>query len=247
MNAKQQDIVPAESREVATAAPQSESAAIISMIERMASDSSIDIARLEKILELRERVETRNAQIAFAAAVANAKAEIKPVVRNATGHNSKKYADFSAIAREVDPVLSRHGLSYRFRSKQADKITVTCILSHCDGHSEETELSASADVTGNKNAIQAIGSTLTYLQRYSLVLSLGLASSEDDDGRAAGSGETIGPDEVAYIEQLLRDTGSDVAKFLTVIKAESVEAMTAPQYKLAIDLLNRKKAKESAP
>ena len=225
------------------AAPQSESAAIISMIERMAGDASIDIARLEKILELRERVETRNAQIAFAAAVANAKAEIKPVVRNATGHNSKKYADFSAIAREVDPVLSRHGLSYRFRSKQADKITVTCILSQCDGHSEESELSASADVTGNKNAIQAIGSTLTYLQRYSLVLSLGLASSEDDDGSATGSGETITDEQANALSDLMESVGANPALFLKYYGIESVNDLPAAKLESAIAKLEAKRVK----
>jgi hypothetical protein len=243
MDANQQEIIPAESRQVVPPVPQSESAAIISMIERMAGDSSIDIARLEKILELRERVETRNAQIAFAAAVANAKAEIKPVVRNATGHNSKKYADFSAIAREVDPVLSRHGLSYRFRSKQADKITVTCILSHCDGHSEETELSASADVTGNKNAIQAIGSTLTYLQRYSLVLSLGLASSEDDDGRATGSGETITDEQAIALSDLMESVGANPALFLKYYGIESVNDLPAAKLAAATAKLEAKRAK----
>jgi hypothetical protein len=224
-------------------APLSESAAIISMIERMAGDATIDIARLEKILELRERVETRNAQIAFAAAVANAKAEIKPITRNATGHNAKKYADFSAIAREVDPILSRHGLSYRFRSKQAEKITVTCILSHCDGHSEETELSASADVTGNKNAIQAIGSTLTYLQRYSLVLSLGLASSEDDDGRAAGSGETITDEQAIALGDLMESVGANPALFLKYYAIESVNDLPLSKLAAATAKLESKRAK----
>lgn len=231
-------------------APQSESAALISMIERMASDPTVDIARLEKILELRERVEERNARIAFASAVANAKAEIRPVARNATGHNAKKYADFSAIAREVDPILSKHGLSYRFRSKQADKIAVACILSHCDGHSEETELTAPSDKTGNKNDIQAIGSTLTYLQRYTLVLSLGLASSVDDDGKAAGRRQDedawdMDPETVAYVRTLLTETNSSEDQFLLAAKTPSIEAMTEKQYKWAIDRLNQKKREQA--
>jgi hypothetical protein len=62
------------------------------------------------------------------------------IARNATGHNSKKYADFAGIARVIDPILGRHGLSYRFRTVQTDKIAVTCIL-FGHGHSEETTLS----------------------------------------------------------------------------------------------------------
>jgi hypothetical protein len=110
-------------------------------------------------------------------------------VRNATGHNSKKYADFAGIARVIDPILGQHGLSYRFRTVQTDKIAVTCIL-FGHGHSEETTLSGPADASGSKNAIQAIGSTLTYLQRYSLVQMLGIAAGDDDDGKAAGIGAT---------------------------------------------------------
>jgi hypothetical protein len=100
----------------------------------------------------------------------NAVEKIAPIQRNAKGHNDKRYADFAAIAKVVDPILSRAWPVYRFRTAQGDRISVTCILSHNeDGHSEETTLSGPADASGSKNAIQAIGSTLTYLQRYSLV------------------------------------------------------------------------------
>jgi hypothetical protein len=144
-----------------------------------------DVTVLEKLMGLHERWEANQARKAFDAAIAAAKGEIGPIVRNATGHNEKRYADFAAIARTVDPVLTKYGLTYRFRTEQTDRINVTCILSHKDGHSETTTLAGPPDGSGSKNAIQAIGSTLTYLQRYSLVQMLGLASSNDDDGRAA--------------------------------------------------------------
>ena len=93
------------------------------------------------------------------------------------------------LPQMVDPIITSHGLSYRFRTQQNDKINVTCILSHKAGHYEETTLSGPADATGSKNAIQAIGSTLTYLQRYSLVQALGLAAANDDDGKSSGKRE----------------------------------------------------------
>lgn len=144
-----------------------------------------DITVLEKLMALQERWEANQARKAFDAAIAEAKGEIGPIVRNAKGHNEKRYADFAAIAGTVDPVLTRHGLTYRFRTEQADRIQVTCILSHKDGHSETTTLAGPADKSGAKNDIQAIGSTLTYLQRYSLIQMLGLATSNDDDGRSS--------------------------------------------------------------
>lgn len=144
-----------------------------------------DVAVLERLMGLQERWEANQARKAFDAAIAQAKGEIGPIVRNAKGHNEKRYADFSAIARTVDPILTKHGLTYRFRTEQGDRIQVTCILSHKDGHSETTTLAGPADKSGAKNDIQAIGSTLTYLQRYSLIQMLGLATSNDDDGRSA--------------------------------------------------------------
>lgn len=165
-----------------------------------------DVAVLERLMGLQERYEANQARKAFDAAIADAKGEIGPIMRNATGHNDKRYADFAAIARTVDPILTKHGLTYRFRTEQADKIHVTCILSHKDGHSETTTLAGPSDTSGNKNAIQAIGSTLTYLQRYSLIQMLGLATSNDDDGRAA-----MPPQDAADLraegERIARDDG----------------------------------------
>src|SRR6185312_8762594 len=103
----------------------------------------------EKLMGLQERWEANQARKSFDEAMAAAKAEIPAIARNRSGHNSKKYADFAAIAAVVDPILSRHGLSYRFRSAQDERINVTCVLSHKAGHSEETTLAAPADTTGN--------------------------------------------------------------------------------------------------
>jgi ERF superfamily. len=158
------------------------------MLDRAIS-SGAGIEVLEKLMALQERYEANQARKAFDNAISLAKAEISPVVRNKKGHNSTKYADFSAISNAIDHIITAHGLSYRFKSAQSDRITVTCVLSHRDGHSEETTLSGPPDATGNKNAIQAIGSTITYLQRYTLIQSLGIAVTDDDDGTKAKSAE----------------------------------------------------------
>lgn len=199
---------------------------------------------LKQMMDLRDREESTRGRKAFDAAISRAKSEITPVVKNATGHNSKRYADFSAIARAIDPILSRHGLSYRFKTTQPDKINVTCILSHEEGHSEETMLSAPSDTSGNKNAIQAIGSTLTYLQRYSLIAALGLAVADDDDGRAAGSNtDTITPAQAKTILALLDETASDTEQFCRMAKVDSVPEMLASDFDDAVRLLNAKKMK----
>jgi hypothetical protein len=201
---------------------------------------------LEKLLALQERWEASQGRKAFDEAIALAKAELKPVVKNREGHNNKRYADFAALARAVDPIISKHGLSYRFRSHQDERIHVTCRLSHTSGHSEETTLAGPADNSGSKNAIQAIGSTLTYLQRYSLVLALGLAASDDDDGHAAGMGEAVSDDQLMELEELLEEVKADRVKFCKFLGVDSLASLPAKQFQRAKSALEAKRQKGGA-
>ncbi len=228
--------------EVVTLQPSAMALTPMDMLDRaITSGASIEV--LQRLMDLQERWDRNQARRAFDDAVASAKAEIKPVVRNATGHNSKRYADFAALALAVDPIISKFGLSYRFRTAQSDKIAVTCILSHKAGHYEETTLAGPADTTGNKNAIQAIGSTLTYLQRYSLVQALGLAASNDDDGAAAGLGEKINEEQLAAIQTLIVEVAADIAKFCKYMKVEKLEEIPAVKFKNAVEALESKRDK----
>ena len=98
------------------------------------------------------------ARNAFNQAMASAKAEMPVIIKDQTveftskkGRTNYKYEDMATLARTVDPVLTRHGLSYRYRTtSDKDTMTVTCIVAHKDGHSEENSLTAPNDVSGNK-------------------------------------------------------------------------------------------------
>lgn len=212
----------------------------MAMIERaVASGASIDT--ISKLMDLQDRWESNQARKAFDEAVSCAKAEIPPIAKNREGHNNKRYADFAAIARVVDPILAKHGLSYRFRTSQTDtRVVVTCILAHRAGHSEESTLAGPPDSTGSKNAIQAIGSTLTYLQRYSLVQALGLAASEDDDGQKGGA-VALTEVQVDQITALITETGADIGRFLKWAQAESVSDIPASKFDAAVAMLQAKR------
>lgn len=178
---------------------QTETAAIIGMIERAATNPNVDVEKFARLLEMRERVEGQFAKKAFNAAISRAKGEIGPIFKDKVvdfstqkGRTNYRFEGFDSIARAVDPVLNRYGLSYRFRAEQGDgKIRLTCILSHEDGYSEETTLEAAEDHSGNKNTIQAVGSAATYLQRYTLKLALGLSTSLDDDAQSVGARSNV--------------------------------------------------------
>jgi hypothetical protein len=217
--------------------PAGEGDAIISMIERAARDPSVDIDKFERLMAMKERADKHTALRAFNDAIAAAKGSIGPIIKNRVvdftsqkGRTNYKHEDFAAVAAAVDPVLAVNGLSYRFRSGQAGgKLTVTCILSHRLGHSEETTLETGEDHSGNKNSTQAIGSAATYLQRYTLKLALGLASAHDDDGQKAGNG-MITPAQIIELKALAKAAGVAETTVLERLSVETFDDISARQF-----------------
>lgn len=231
-------------RAVYDAAPSMTQTPMQMLASAVASGASPEM--IGKLMDLQERWEKNEALKDFNAAIADAKAEIKPIVRNRTGHNQKRYADMAAVANGVDAILAKHGLSYRHRSKQDEKIHVTCILFHRSGHSEETTLAAKPDTSGSKNDVQAIGSTATYLERYTLQLALGLAAADDDDGAAAGAAAPITELQVEELRKLILEIGGAKATpllngFLKKFKIEAIDNLPASEFRNATDALNAKR------
>lgn len=216
----------------------------------VASGASIEV--VEKLMALHERWEANQGRKAFDEAMAAAKAEIPVIFKSREvdftspkGRTHYRYEDLAEIAKTINPILGKHGLSYRFRttSPANEPVTVTCIVSHRLGYSEENSLSAGRDESGNKNSIQAIGSTLTYLQRMTLKAALGLAASSDDDGKAAEAVETITDDQVNTLRDLIEDVGADLPKFVAYLRVESLADLRQSDFKRAVAALEAKRAK----
>ena len=152
----------------------------------------LPVETLNALMDFQERYQKNEARRAFDEAMAAARAELPIIIKNrevdftsAKGRTNYVYEDLASIAKAVDPILAKHGLAYRFRTAQdGSNVTVTCIISHKAGYSEENSLNAARDESGNKNSIQAVGSAVTYLQRYTLKAALGLSATKDDDAAA---------------------------------------------------------------
>lgn len=236
----------------AMAARQSAAVTPMDMIDR-ALMSNATPETLERLLALQERWEASQARKAFDEAMSAAKAEIPVISKNrqvdftsSKGRTHYKHEDLAEIARTVNPILGKHGLSYRFRtsSAPAEPVSVTCIVSHRLGYFEENTLVGPRDESGNKNSLQQVGSTLTYLQRMTLKAALGLAAAEDDDARRSGDVEDDGPitaDQAKTIRDLCEETGTDIPKFCELMKVESVPELAASQYDRVIKSLEAKK------
>jgi hypothetical protein len=155
----------------------------------LALNENASIEKLERLMELQSHWELRAAEKAFYHALSEFQSNCPIINKTGKTYNGTDYAKLEDISNTIKGLLSSTGLGYRFEQQQdlnTKMITVSCIVSHKDGFSKETSMSAPADTSGNKNFIQAIGSTITYLKRYTLTGALGIAvGGEDNDGEYA--------------------------------------------------------------
>lgn len=177
---------------------------------RMAMDQGADIEKLSKLMDLQERWEANEARKAFVSAMAAFKANAPEITKNkpvSFGNTSYKHATLDHVCDAVTKALSDHGISHRWKVDQVGEwITVICVLTHEMGHSEETKLIGTADNTGSKNSIQAIGSTVTYLQRYTLLAATGLAAANSDtDGRTPNAPGGMSADRIKELCEWIKN------------------------------------------
>ena len=158
----------------------------MSQLMTLALNENAPIEKLERLMDLQERWETKNSERAFYDALSLFQSECPVIDKNGVTYNGNPYAKLEDISNNIKKLLAKTNLGYRFEQEQdlqTKMIKVTCIVSHKDGFSKETSMAAPADTSGNKNFIQAIGSTITYLKRYTLTGALGIAvGGEDTDG-----------------------------------------------------------------
>lgn len=194
------------------------------------------VDQLDKLLDLQMKWDAEQARKAFVAAMAEFKAEAGGItiakskqVRFTTQKGTTEYmhAELHDITRALVPVMAKHGLSHRWVLEQTGKdIKVTCVMTHRDGHSESVQMTAQADDSGGKNSIQAIASTKTYLERYTLLAATGIATGgeHDDDGRSYGQqapAKRISPEQVKILSDLIDTYIINKAAFMKWIRSAS--------------------------
>lgn len=162
---------------------------------QMAINKDLDIEKLKVLIEMQRAYQEEQAKKAFTKAFSEfqkncpilekLKENNIPLKSGGTmTYNSLELADIDVKIKEP---LSNAGLTKDWEITQENgKVKVTCIVTHYDGYQKKVSLIGPHDETGGKNAIQAIGSTLSYLMRYTLMMILGLtARGMDDDGHGS--------------------------------------------------------------
>lgn len=167
----------------------------------MAVSQGADLDKLTKLMDLQERWEKNEARKAYVQALADFKKNAPKIMKTkevsfGAGKTAYKHALAGVASEMIGGALAEHGLSHTWDVAQPEggKIKVTCILTHSAGHSERVSMEATPDTSGSKNSIQAIGSTVSYLQRYSLFAATGLVPKDADDDAQGGKGAHVMPE-----------------------------------------------------
>lgn len=209
---------------------------------QVAMKEGAGLEQMQKLMDLQERWEANEARKAYVQAMSKFRAECPAITKTKKAHNSM-YAGLAETIDEIKDLLSECGLSHSWKTEQSEGITtVTCCVTHVQGHQECTSLSAGADNSGSKNAIQAIASTITYLERYTLFAILGLASKEmDNDGGAPV--ELITEEMVNLLDSKLVEHEIDRKKFNSWLKrdlkVDSLEQVSMKAYKRVDEAISR--------
>jgi len=218
---------------------------MVSMIERIAMSPDLPIDRLERMMDMKERMDAKEAEQQFNAAFAQASADFPAIPMRGEGHNRRPYATHADIVKHTRPTLSKHGLSLSWDTVVKDgAVTVTAILSHVGGHARRTEMVLPADTSGSKNAVQAVGSTQTYGMRYTAQAILGLSLGEDTDDDAQALSNTISPDQAQSLRNMITETSSDEVKLCAFFNVDRLEDLPGKAYPRA-DKMLRAKIKEA--
>lgn len=239
--------------EVAT---NNETSAMINIIAKAASDPNVDVAKLEKLLDMQERIMSKQAEIDFNEALARISKKMPRIVKggvvgykedknnkNSATVEAFKFARYEDIDKAVRPLLEEEGFSLSFDTvmKEGGGVVMTGTLAHKSGHKRCASLPLALDVSGGKNNIQAMGSTTSYGRRYTMCMLLNIVTvGEDDDATGA---EFVTNAQAVEIDLLAREVKANMPAFLKLMGAENVQEIPAKNYKRAIDSLNQKKAK----
>lgn len=231
---RQDQAVPERGRDLTAYLPED-----ASIVER-AVFAGMPLDMIDRLRTMAKEERQEKAKLAFMAAKVAAKAEIPRVLKNRKNdHTKSKYADIAAIDEAVTPVITAHGFTLDFTavpSERAGYIDVTCTTIHKEGHSESFTLPWPLDGEGmkgnsNKTPVQAMKSTITFARRTMKMMAFDIADAEDDDGnRAPPKRETLSPEQITVIEDLITRSGTDRKLFLEYAKVSEVADIVSKNF-----------------
>ena len=239
--------------------PVSETAAILQIIERAASNAAVDIEKMSRLFEMRNQVVAEQRQVAFNASMAAAQAEMPLVLKGAKNDQTRSsYATLEAVCRTISPVWTKHGFALSFGTSDCpikDHYRITCDVTHAEGYSRSYYADIPIDAAGikgqvNKTATHAFGSTMSYGRRYLTLMIFNIATTDDNDGNRPRQSdpiqnvigdELIDSEQIMALEKMITEVGADKERFLKFFQVASLTDIALSRYDDAVACLQAKK------
>lgn len=219
--------------------------AMLDIIARAASDPTVDVDKMERLLAMQERLMAKQSERNFNVALTSVQEKLPRIKKSGKiefkGKVQSKYGTYEDIDTVIRPILIEYGFALRFDSPAENgKMMIKGTLSHKDGHSITNSIPLPLDISGSKNNIQGVGSTAAYGKRYIVGMMLNLVFEGDDDDGIKGGTAYLSKEQGDEIKKLLKDSGADEKGFLDYMGVQNVDEISSKDYNMATMALKRK-------
>jgi hypothetical protein len=229
--------------------PNAEPGTLLALISRAASDPTVDIDKMERLMAMHERMTAKQAETAFSVAMRACQEEMRRISADATNKQTgSDYATYGKLDRALRPIYTKHGFSLTFsdgETTRPEHVRVTCLLRHINGHRETHWKDMPADGKGAKGGdvmtkTHAAGAAQQYGMRYLLKGIFNVAIGEDDnDGNEAV--ECVSEEQIANLKALLTEVNADEAKFMKWAKVRSLAEIPAENYTACVKAIEARR------
>lgn len=224
-----------------------QTADMLALIFRAASDPACNTANMKDLLAMAERMEDRQREKEFNNDLATVQALMPQLdQRGAIEYGKGKpinYALLEDIDLQIRPIYSEHGFAVAWDTEYLDgRIRVIGDFKHRCGRSERRSVTLPSDTSGGKNNVQASGSTVTYGRRMLLKMFFNLIEKgQDTDGANL---DKITQKQADEIRDKLTELGANITAFCDkVMGVEKIEDILATRIDEAWNQINMKARK----
>lgn len=150
--------------------------------QQVMQSQSID--EVERLMILRREIEANDARTAYQRDFIQLQSKLPAIVKSSKASFSTKkggqatysFAKIDELTSALKPYMIEHGFSFMFKQREIHgSVYVSCIVMHVQGHRESSDMSGPVDLTGSKNHMQAVASTVSYLRRLTFTSAFGLS------------------------------------------------------------------------
>ncbi len=222
---------------------QEEPRSMMEVLAMAAADPRVDVQKLQALLDMQFRVEARNAEVEFNAALARLMPRLPSIEKDGVIMNKDKtsvrsrFATYERIDAVIRPLLAEEGFSISFGTDDSipGKVRVTGTLAHRMGHSKPSTVTVPTEHSQIVGA-QAVGAAVSFAKRYCVINLLNIVTvGTDTDAQPAP--KSIGAEEVLALETLLQDSHADRKKFLNWARVGRLEEIQEADYPAALKAL----------